>query len=119
MTVALSGSRALWMIVTPGVTVIMTVIMVITMVMTIVAAIVIVVASVFVMRGEGRPFGFFSVSVSIHHLYQLDNGGRPLAVQLAMKLLVSEPFREGSDGLEIGDVGHDVSCLREAPDEVM
>ena len=95
------------------------VITVITTVMTTVVAIVIVVASVFAVSRAGSLFGFFRVGVSIHRLNQLTNGGRPLAVQLAMKLLVSEPFREGSDGLEIGDVGHDVSCLREAPDEVM
>ena len=78
--VVLSGSQALWMIITPEVMVIMTVITVITMVMNIVATIVIIIASVFAMRGAGSPFGFFSVGVSIHHLYQLANGGRPLAV---------------------------------------
>jgi len=77
---ALFASRALWMIVTPGVAVIVMAIMVITMVMTIAAAIVIVVASVFTMSGAGIPFGFFGICVSIHHLYQLANGGRPLAV---------------------------------------
>ena len=35
-----------------------------------------------------------------------------------MKLLVSEPIDEGSDGLSIGDVRDGVSCLQEAPDEV-
>ena len=39
-------------------------------------------------------------------------------VQLAVKLLMSEPFGEGSNGLGIGDVGDKVSCFREAPDEV-
>ena len=58
----------------------MTEITVITIVMTIVAVIVIVVASVFMMSGAGSLFGFFGVCVSIRHLYQLTNGGRPLAV---------------------------------------
>ena len=91
--------------------IIVTVITVITMVMTIAAAIMIVVASVFAMSGVSSLFGFFGVGVSICHLYQLANGGGPLAVQLTVKLLVLEPFGEGSDGLGIGDVGDGVSCL--------
>ena len=61
-TVALSASRALWMIVTPRVAVIMTAITIIVMVMTIVVAIMIV------------------IGVSILHLYQLTDGGGPLVV---------------------------------------
>ena len=78
--VALSASQALWMVVVLGVAVIVTVITVITMVMTIAAVIVIVVTSVFMMSGAGSLFGFFSVDVSICRLYQLTDGGRPLAV---------------------------------------
>ena len=77
---ALSASRALWTIITPGVVVIMTAIMVIMMVMIIVAAIMITIASIFVMSRVGSPFGFFGIGVSIHYLYQLTDGGRPLAV---------------------------------------
>ena len=94
------------------------VITVVTTVMTTVVAIVIVVASVFVVSRAGSLFGFFRVGVSIHRLNQLTNGGRPLAVQLAVKLLMSEPFGKGSNGLNIGDVGYGVSCLRETPDKV-
>ena len=68
------------MIVTLGVTVIVMTIMVITTVMTIVVAIVVVVTSVFMMSGAGNMFGFFGVGVSIRHLYQLTDGGGPLAV---------------------------------------
>ena len=35
-----------------------------------------------------------------------------------MKLLMPEPFGEGSDGLGVGDVWNGVSCLREVPDKV-
>ena len=31
---------------------------------------------------------------------------------------MSKPFGEGGNGLDVGDVGDGVSCLREAPDEV-
>ena len=86
-------------------------IMVVMTVMTIGAVIVIVVTSVFVMSGAGSPFGFFGIGVSVHHLYQLADGGGPLAVQLAAKLLMSKPFGEGSDGLSISDVRNRVSCL--------
>ena len=115
---ALSASRALWTIITSGVTVIVMAIMVIMMVMTIVVMIVIVVTSIFAMSGAGSLFGFFGASISIRCLYQLADGGGPLAIQLARKLLVSEPFGEGSDGLGISNVGDGVSYLQEAPDEV-
>ena len=91
---------------------------VIMMIMTIVAAFVIVITFVFTMGGAGSPFGFFGIGISVRHLYQLAEGGGPLAVQLTAKLLVLEPFGEGDDGLGIGDVGDGVSCLREVPDEV-
>ena len=111
MTAALSSSRAPWTIVTPGVAVIVTVITVVTTVMTIAAAIVIIITSVFAVTRAGSPFGFFGVGVSVRRLNQLANDGRPLAVQLPAKLLVSKPFGKGSDGLGIGDVGDGVSCL--------
>ena len=68
------------MIIMPGVTVIVTVIMVITRVKTIAAAIMIAMAFVFVMSRAGSPFGFFGISIPIHRLYQLADGGRPLMV---------------------------------------
>ena len=68
------------MIITPRVTVIVMAITVITMVMTIVEAIMIVMVSVFTMSRAGSPFGFFGFGVPIRHLYQLTDGGRPLAV---------------------------------------
>ena len=73
--------------------------------MTIAAVIMIVIMSIFIMSGAGSPFSLFGIGISIHHLYQLADGGGPLTVQLATKLLMSEPFSEGSDGLGIGDVG--------------
>ena len=106
------------MIITPGVMVIMTAITVITMVMTIAAVIVIVVASVFMMSRAGSPFNFFDVSILVCHLYQFANGCRPLVVQLAMELLMPEPFGEGSDGLGISDVRNGVSYFRETPNKV-
>ena len=78
--VALCALRALYMIITLGVTVIVTVITVITTVMTIVAVIVIVVMSVFAMSRAGSPFGFFDVDVSVCCLYQLIDSCGPLAV---------------------------------------
>ena len=39
-------------------------------------------------------------------------------VQLAAKLLLLEPFGEGSNGLGIDDVADGVSYLHEAPNEV-
>ena len=99
------------MIVTPGVAVIMMAITVVTTVMTIMVAIMIIVTFVFMMSRAGSPFSFFGIDVSICYLYQLTDGGGPLAVQLAVKLLMSEPFGEGSDGLDIGHVGDGVSCL--------
>ena len=56
-------------------------------------------------------FSFFGVGVLVSCLYQFVDGCGPLAVQLATKLLMSEPFGEGSYGLDIGDVGDRVSCL--------
>ena len=87
------------------------VITVITTVMTIMAVTVIIIESTFMMSTAGSSFGFFNVSVSIRCLYPLIDGGRHLAVQLVTKVLVSEPFGEGSDGLGIGDVVDRVSCL--------
>ena len=39
-------------------------------------------------------------------------------VQLSTELLMPEPFGESGDGLDVSDVGNEVSCLREEPDEV-
>ena len=108
MMAALFASRALWMIVRPGVTVIVMVIMVVMTLMTTAVAIVIVVTSIFAMSRAGSLFHLFDIGVSVHRLYQLTDGGGPLVVQLVVKLLVLEPFGEGSNGLGIGDVGDGV-----------
>ena len=94
-------------------------------VLVVTAAVVVVVAPVFmtvivaslVMSRAGSPFGSFCIGISVCYLYQFADGCGPLAVQLAMELLVSEPFGESGDGLGVYDVGNEISYLQEAPDE--
>jgi len=75
-----SAMLALSAFVTSRVTIIMMTITIVTTVMTIVAAIVIIVTSIFMMGGMGSLFGFFGIGISVRHLYQLADGGGPLAV---------------------------------------
>jgi hypothetical protein len=39
-------------------------------------------------------------------------------VQLATELLVLEPFGESGNGPGASDVGNEISCLQDAPNEV-
>ena len=116
---ALSASQAIWAVVALGLTVIVTAVMVVAVVLVIMTVIVVIVAPVITMviiaalmvSRAGSPFNFFDVSILVCHLYQFANGCRPLVVQLAMELLMPEPFGEGSDGLGIRDVRNGVSCF--------
>jgi hypothetical protein len=88
------------------------------MVLELAAVITIVVASVFTMGRVSGMFGFFGVGVAIRHLDQLTSGGGPLAMELAVELLVLEPLSESSDGFSIGNVWDGISCFRETPDKI-
>jgi hypothetical protein len=106
--------------------VILVTVVVIVAVLIITMAVVVVVAPVFMMvifaasvvSGAGSPSNFFDVGISVCYLYQFTDGCGRLTVQLAMELLVPEPFGESGDGLGASDVGNGISCLREAPNEV-
>ena len=63
-----------------GVVVIVMVVTVLMTVMTIAAAFMIIITSIFMMSRAGNSFGFFSIDISIRHLYQLTDGGGPLVV---------------------------------------
>ena len=75
---ALFASRAIWAVVTPGLTVILATVAVIAAVLIITAAVMVIVAPFFmavivaalVVSGAGSPFGFFGVSISVCCLYQ-------------------------------------------------
>ena len=85
---ALSGSRAIRAVVTPGLTVILAVVAVIATVLIVTAMVVVIVAHVFMMvivaalvvSRVSSLFGFFDVSVSICCLYQFTDGCGPLTV---------------------------------------
>ena len=126
-TTVLSTSQAIWAVVMPGLMVILAVVTVVVVALVVMVAVVVIVAPVFttviimalVVSGAGSPFDFFGVTIPVCYLYQFTDGCEPLAVQLAMELLMLEPFGESSDGLGISDVGNEISCLQEAPNEVM
>ena len=117
--VALSTYQAIRAVVTSGLADILVAVAVVAAVLVITAAVTIVVAPVFttvivaalVVSRAGNPFGFFSVGLPVCYLYQFADGCGPLAVQLAMELLVPEPLGESSDGLGVSDVGNGISCL--------
>ena len=119
VTVALSTSRAIRAIVTSGLAVILAAVTVVAAILIITTTVAIIIAPIFttVIIVVG-PFSFFGVGISVCYLYQFADGCGPLAVQLVMELLVSEPFGESGDGLGVSDVRNGISCLREAPDEV-
>ena len=116
-TAALFCPRALRAVVTLGLAMNLVAVAVVATVL-IITAVVMVIVTVLVVSGVGNPFGFFGVGVFVCCLYQFTDGCGPLVVQLAPKLLVLEPFGESDDGLGVSDVGNEISCLREALDEV-
>ena len=110
----------------PEITIILAAIAVVVAVVIIMAVVTVVVVNVFMLIivaalvvGEaGSPFSFFSIGIPVCCLYQFTDGCGPLVAQLSMELLVLKPFGEGGDGFGVSDVGNEVSCLRETPDEV-
>ena len=75
-TAALSASRAIRAVVTPGLMIILVAVSVITVVLIVMAVII----TALVVSGAGSPFGFFGVDISVCYLYQFTNGCGPLVV---------------------------------------
>ena len=88
VTAALSTSRAIRAIITPGLMVILAAVTVVVAVVIVMTAVAVVIAPVFmsvivaamVVGRVGNPFSFFGVSVPVCYLYQFAYGCGPLAV---------------------------------------
>ena len=102
-----------------GLVVILAAVMVVAAVLVVTAAVTVIVAPVFttvivaavVVSGASSSFDFFGIGISVCCLYPFADDCGPLAVQLAMELLMPEPFGESGDGLSVSNVGNIISCL--------